>query len=97
MKRLDLKPLADAVEAATGRRPHLSTALRWANQGRKGVRLKCWELGGRKLTTIQAVHDFMADVASVSNRPGFASPAESMRTACCEQQRVGKLLETATK
>lgn len=52
-------PLVKAIEAATGYRPHLSTALRWCQrENRNGVRLESWMLGGRRVTSVEAVHRF---------------------------------------
>ena len=48
-----LMPLVDAVDRATGRRPHLSTVLRWCTKG--NVRLESRILGGRRLTSVDAV------------------------------------------
>jgi hypothetical protein len=52
--------LVRAVEAATGRRVHLSTALRWAMRGSKGIVLESVILGGRRLTSAEAVKRFVA-------------------------------------
>jgi hypothetical protein len=39
-------PLVDAVKQATGRRPHLSTVLRWCQRpNRYGIRLESWRIG----------------------------------------------------
>jgi len=54
----NLFSLVDAVEKATGRRPHLSTVLRWASRGSEGIRLDTVLLGGRRLTSPEAVRRF---------------------------------------
>lgn len=92
METLDLKPVVEAVEEATGRRPHLSTVLRWHHRGRKGVRLKCWELGGRKLTTTQAVLDFIADVSAAGSTPQQCSPSAAARSAKSAKAKLSKRL-----
>lgn len=49
-------PLVDAVQAATGRRPHLSTVLRWCQRpNRYGIRLESWRIGGRRVTSVERV------------------------------------------
>lgn len=51
--------LLDAIEQATGRRPHLSTAIRWCTRGARGARLESCFLGGRRLTSVEAVYRFI--------------------------------------
>jgi len=64
---VSLHPLVDAVYAATGRRPHLSTALRWCFKGISGTRLESWKVGGRRLTTIDAVNAFVDATTAASS------------------------------
>lgn len=55
-----LFPLVQAVENATGQRPHLATVLRWTMKpNRHGLQLESVFLGGRRLTSIEAVRRFM--------------------------------------
>ncbi|MEO8270267.1 MAG: DUF1580 domain-containing protein [Aureliella sp.] len=54
-----LLPLVEAVENVTGQRIHLATALRLTQQGRRGHRLQSWVIGARRMTTEQAVQDFV--------------------------------------
>jgi hypothetical protein len=54
-----LMPILRAVERATGVRPHLSTVLRWCVRGARGRKLAYVEIGGRKMTTIRSVNDFL--------------------------------------
>ena len=52
-------PLVDAVEAATQRRPHLSTVLRWAQRrNRYGIKLESWLIGGRRVTSVESVRRY---------------------------------------
>ncbi len=69
-------PIVRAVELATGRRPHLSTVLRWCIRGSRGIRLDSRVLGGRRLTTVDAVHRYM-DAVTAASVGGIALPAES--------------------
>ncbi|TWT49357.1 hypothetical protein Pla22_45530 [Rubripirellula amarantea] len=56
MTHEDLFPLTVAIKKATGRSPHLSTAIRWTQRpNRHGIRLKSWVVGGRRLTSVEAV------------------------------------------
>ena len=63
-----LFPLPDAVEKATGIRPHLSTCLRWAKTDRFGVRLSSRMLGGRRLTSPEAVLRYMDELTKAKDR-----------------------------
>lgn len=52
-------PLVAAVEAATERRPHLSTVLRWSQRrNRYGIKLESWLIGGRRVTSVEAVRRY---------------------------------------
>ena len=65
-----LQPLVQAVEAATGHRPHLATVLRWCQNGSHGVFLESKMLAGRRLTTVEFVNKFVADCTrATSKRP----------------------------
>lgn len=73
-------PLVKAVESVTGRRVHLSTALRWAQRGCHGIRLKTWMVGGRRLTTERAVRAFVdATTQATGPRPLKATRSVSQR------------------
>lgn len=61
--------VAQAVESATGRRVNPSTCWRWAARGSKGVRLETWLLGGRRVTTVEAVLLFLELRTAKSQRP----------------------------
>jgi hypothetical protein len=72
-----LLPLVTAIEAETGRRVHLATALRWAQRGSKGVYLETVMLGGRRCTTQRMVQDFLrARTSASSKRVWFRSPTQ---------------------
>jgi len=59
-----LLPLVEAVDKATGRQPHLSTVIRWCSRGSAGVRLEYKCLGGRKLTSAEAVLRYVEAVTA---------------------------------
>jgi hypothetical protein len=52
-------PLVEAVQKATGRRPHLSTVVRWCQRSnRHGIRLESWLIGGRRVTSVERVRAY---------------------------------------
>jgi hypothetical protein len=63
-----LFPLPKAVEKATGQRRHLSTCLRWAKTDRYGVKLESTMLGGRRLTSPEAVLRYMDALTVAKDR-----------------------------
>ncbi len=65
-----LLPLCLAVYEATGTKPALSTVLRWVN--RPGICLESRILGGRRLTSTEAVLRFME--ATTNARDGKRVP-----------------------
>jgi len=54
-----LFPVIKAVEMATGNRIHPTTTWRWRTKGIRGLTLETRVLGGRTLTSVEAVHRFM--------------------------------------
>jgi hypothetical protein len=52
-------PIPTAVEEKTGYRPHPVTCWRWSKKGIAGVKLQTWMIGGRRLTTLEAVQQFI--------------------------------------
>lgn len=64
-----LLPVANAVEKATGYRPHPTTCSRWTRKGVGGVRLKTVMLGGRPRTRISWVEEFIAARTELSDIP----------------------------
>ncbi len=84
-------PLVDAVEQATGRRPHLSTCLRWCTRGSRGVRLESRVLGGRRLCTISAVIRYMTATTAASVG-GMVAPVQTPHQANVAAERAAKKL-----
>lgn len=82
-----LFPLAEAVQRATGRRPHLSTCLRWATRGASGVRLETTMLGGRRLTSREAVVRFSQAVTSAKSP---SVPVQPMLTPTQRQRAADR-------
>ncbi len=62
-----LLPLVEAVEQASGQRPHLSTVIRWCTRGSCGVRLESRVLGGRRYSCTPWVREFMERVTAAKD------------------------------
>ena len=58
---------ADHYPAVNGRQPHASTVFRHALRGVDGVRLETIRVGGRLVTSIEAVARFIDVVAHVTH------------------------------
>jgi len=64
-----LMPLVEAVQKATGRRPALTTVIRWATHPKRGVSLRIWCVGSRKLTTVEAVNEYVSQLTDATLAP----------------------------
>lgn len=64
-----------AIEQATGYRPHPATCWRWYSIGLHGVKLDTWMLGGRRVTTEEAVLQFMVRRKESPTAPNSISSA----------------------
>lgn len=84
-------PLCNAVEQATGRRPHLSTCLRWCTRGSRGVRLESRVLGGRRLCTLSAVLRYL-DAVTEASVGGMVAPVQTPHQANVAAQRAAAKL-----
>ena len=73
--REKLYPLSEAVELATGCRPHPATTHRWRQRGISGVRLETVRVGGRRLCSVESVHRFVA--ATTAATDGASAPART--------------------
>lgn len=52
-----------ALPPVNGKRPHASTIWRWARKGVNGIRLETRRLGGRFVTSIEALERFSKALA----------------------------------
>lgn len=50
-----------AVEIVTGERPSPSKCWRWYMKGIQGIRLQTWLVGGKRLTTLAAVREWIQE------------------------------------
>ena len=76
-------PLVVAVHRAHGRRPHLSTVLRWCQRRNKyGNKLESWLQGGRRVTSVEAVrrYDEANTTASESRDDGTPKSTPAQQT-----------------
>lgn len=87
-----LLPLVEAVEKATGQRPHLSTCIRWCTRGCYGIKLESRVLGGKnRLTSEQAVLRFM-DAVTAAKDGIVPTPTMTPRQQTLAANRAAKRL-----
>lgn len=60
MSFADHLPIVQAVEKATGKRPHIQTVRRWIKKGVRGIRLEASFVNGQYLTSTSAVKEYIA-------------------------------------
>lgn len=79
-----------AVELATGRRPHPATCFRWRQRGISGVRLETFKVGGRRETSVEAVHRFIAATTAAADgeQPSSKSRTNRQRQAAIDRAEV---------
>ena len=56
---------AAALPKINGRHPHTSSVWRWARKGVQGVRLETRRLGGRFVTSLEALDRFSKQLAEI--------------------------------
>ncbi len=93
MIQMKLLPLIKAIQEATGRRIHISTALRWCqNPNRYGIRLESWVVGGRRFTTIEAVRAYVEATTRASNSLEVeATPVQASNAHDAAMQQLNDL------
>ena len=70
MRDETLFPVSAAIERAIGLRLHTSTWQRWRLRGVAGVRLDTVRIGGRRMTSVEAVRRFIdASTSAVDGKP----------------------------
>lgn len=96
-----LLPLCEAVHAATGTKPHLSTVLRWSTRGTAdGIRLETRILGGRRLTSVEAVLRYMQATTEARNgttQPPMPTPTQQERAAAKSAKKLADRLKVGAK
>jgi hypothetical protein len=74
---LTLPDACRALPRVDGKRPHVSTIWRWCREGVRGVRLEYARLGGRLLTSRQALARFAVNVAEADRQAATPAPPAS--------------------
>jgi hypothetical protein len=95
-KPISLTEAAKLMPAArNGKRCHPSTIFRWAMKGVRGVRLEVLRLGGRLITSREALQRFAEALSAdleQAPRPAPRSPAKRRRAserAAAELEKIG--------
>ncbi len=83
---------AKALPKLNGKRPHPSTLWRWARKGCRGVKLEVRRLGGRFVTSMEALERFSKELGEVE-LPDRPAPPPKLPT---NRQRL-KSIERAKK
>lgn len=89
-------PLVKAVYEATGVKPHVSTTIRWClRKNQFGNTLESWMVGGRRMTSVEAVLRFLAantaaaDPSQIRSAPTPSnSSAHKLAMAALESEGV---------
>ena len=76
-----LADVAARLPRLSGRRLHCSTLWRWATKGIRGIRLEYIKMGGRLVTSVEAVARFSAKLAELDQQPRDDPPAEVRQKA----------------
>lgn len=95
MSTLLSEDILELSEAATfikgqfrGRKPSVSTVLRWCLYGLRGIKLESLKCGGQRMTTKQAVIRFIDRLSNPSPSP--RPPADESRLAAAEAELVAR-------
>lgn len=95
----NLLPLVEAVERATGLRPHLSTTIRWSTRGSAGIRLQTQVVGSRRFTTVPWVQQYIHAVTEAKNGSSvmMATPRQQEQAAKKSAKKLADRLSRSTK
>lgn len=83
-------PLSKAAALIPGR-PHLATIWRWATRGVRGVRLATVHISGRRMTTPQAIEEFLAELNAGNPATQADLDADAARRAKQAGDALGRL------
>lgn len=78
---------AARLPRVNGRRAHTSTVWRWSRKGVKGVRLECRRLGGRFVTSLEALDRFGKALAEIEP-PEQPAPSTSKHPTDRQRERA---------
>jgi len=88
---ITLKEVAAMVPGLCGGRMNPQTVYRWATRGVRGVKLETVMVGGRRLTSREAVRQFIETLTAAQNgdhHPRQLSPSASHRLAKLRLRRI---------
>ena len=91
---LTFSQAAAALPAIGGKRPHASSLWRWSKKGVQGIRLECRQIGGRLVTSREALDRFTKALAErepthrVGHSPGRPRKAKTDRQAQIEAAEI---------
>lgn len=89
---LPLQALAKLVPGNCGRSVHYETLRRWARQGVQGVKLESKKLGGKRVSSLEAVDRFMEQLTarevaaeeSVAFAPRMSAAEQAIQDRCLD-------------
>ncbi len=95
---LTLSEAARALPPLDGKRPHSSTIWRWARKGLRGIKLEVRRIGGRFVTSREALERFSQRLAEIplNDEPPTRTPANSTSRGRTDKQRL-KDIEAAER
>lgn len=88
IEKEQLRLLAKASADVPGN-PHISTLIRWSLHGVKGIKLETVLVGGRRFTSVEAIHRFLTRL----NEPGSVSSTTLAKKRQREITRVDSELD----
>lgn len=80
---------AKLLPKLNGKRPHASSVWRWARKGVQGVRLETRRIGGRFVTSVEALERFTQALADI-DLPDTPAPPPKPRTPRARARAVEK-------
>ncbi|MEM9351607.1 MAG: DUF1580 domain-containing protein [Planctomycetota bacterium] len=92
LEKEHLMPVVDAIARATGKRPHTATIYRWRTRGVRGARLETVVIGGRRVTSVDAVRRFVRETTASADVASGHTVSVSVREN--EQKRACDYLES---
>lgn len=93
---LTFSEAAKTLPRVNGRRPHASTLWRWARKGIQGIHLETRRLGGRFVTSLEALDRFSERLAEANpletkaDIPRRSQPRHRARDIEAAEQRLAK-------
>jgi hypothetical protein len=86
--------LRDIDRVLPGKPVSLATKFRWATKGARGVVLKTFLLGGTRMTSVEAVRRFVAEVSKMGAQEMASPPvARGKSTASKRRDAVNQELQ----